>query len=874
MDHISDLKKYIQKYSKTYSPVRTLQLAVIFACIVLIIDINDMLSFLIKHISYGTMATVLAGICIFIILKVLSVKPIKLLKIKSVNLMDYCMSIIFIADFVYIAGKLLQSLVLHAPFAIHFALAILTALIFLMLILFRIHILTYSESGKDSGKHKGIYDLKDIYENKIDGKYEDDKIPLTISETDVDYDLFNRGAIINQLYYLITKSDLEQSFTVGLEGKWGSGKTTVINSVKAKLSEDKNIVIIDSFDPWIYADQRAILIGFFETILKKSGIRTDIKHSRRLESLLKAIYASDTTMDRLIKGVDLGLAPNPDIDIADIKTEIGEYIKSEGIKIVFFIDNLDRVSSSDMILLFKMTAAIFDIPRVFYVLSYDRGRVNDILEKTLELDPSYIEKIIQQEIKLPIIIENQKKDIFGLTIKNILKYYGEVYEEGDVYESIIDIVCGKVKDIRSFKRYINTVFSSVFCTNNPLCKRDLLLLETIRFFDLSLYYSIYENSKFYISYDMSPKFIHYRINKGNFNKEGKEYFDEVFSKYGEYRKIFGMIFPYAKNYLENEELISSYMDNKNYNYTNRTSSMCNAKFFELYFYYGMNDYTKINSEIMNTIKLINDSDNSMVTTKIRSIIGCKDAKRQREVMYTFYLHSDEIHKETAYAVIRSLYENIFEFNDDLEFFTINSKTWAERILAGLLLKCSQSSFETFLEKISRDYNKLNILNRIRNFMDEQREVDMEGLQKKRVESFESKYYEICESIKDLDIDIYSDEYYHLRNIVGLSLYFDENGDEESLKEYILYALDNNNRHVYRILGDTISVSVEDALMYIYEIDEDLYAKFIGDNGIIDTAIKNNPPETDSETFVFNIYKLFKEDSEDKEYYEREQKLNL
>ena len=159
-------------------------------------------------------------------------------------------------------------------------------------------------------------------------------------------------------------------------------------------------------------------------------------------------------------------------------------------------------------------------------------------------------------------------------------------------------------------------------------------------------------------------------------------------------------------------------------------------------------------------------------------------------------------------------------------------------------------------------------------MDEQREVDMEELQKKRVESFESKYYEICESIKDLDIDIYSDEYYHLRNIVGLSLYFDENGDEESLKEYILYALDNNNRHVYRILGDTISVSVEDALMYIYEIDEDLYAKFIGDNGIIDTAIKNNPPETDSETFVFNIYKLFKEDSEDKEYYEREQKLNL
>lgn len=684
---------------------------------------------------------------------------------------------------------------------------------------------------------------------------------MTISETDVDYDLFNRGAIINQLYYLITKSDLEQSFTVGLEGKWGSGKTTVINSVKAKLSEDKNIVIIDSFDPWIYADQRAILIGFFETILKKSGIRIDIKHSRRLESLLKAIYASDTTMDRLIKGVDLGLAPNPDIDIADIKTEIGEYIKSEGIKIVFFIDNLDRVSSSDMILLFKMTAAIFDIPRVFYVLSYDRGRVNDILEKTLELDPSYIEKIIQQEIKLPIIIEDQKKDIFGLTIKNILKYYGEVYEEGDVYESIIDIVCGKVKDIRSFKRYINTVFSSVFCANNPLCKRDLLLLETIRFFDINLYYSIYENRRFYIAYDRSPKFMHYTINKENFNKEGKEYFDEIFSKYGEYRKVFGMVFPYVKNYLENREWISSYMDNKNHNYVNKNSSICSDKFFKLYFFYGMNEYTEINSEIMNTIKLINDSNNSMVTTKIRSIIGCKDAKRQEKLMSAFYLCADDIHKEKAYAVICSLYENIFELNDDLEFFTTNSKTWAESILAGLLLKCSQSSFETFLEKISRDYDKLNVLNRIRRFMNGQGEADSEGLHKKRGESFESKYYEICENIKSLDIDIYSDEYYHIKNIEGLVLYFNKNYDEESLKKYIETVLNNNSRHVYRILGDTISVSMDDASRYIYEIDEDLYEKLIGDDSIIDTAIKNNPPETESEKIISQIYSCFKKGSE-------------
>lgn len=51
-----------------------------------------------------------------------------------------------------------------------------------------------------------------------------------------------------------------------LKGAWGSGKTTILNNVKDKLSKE-NLVFID--EPWVYNDEKSLLVAFFDSIMKE-----------------------------------------------------------------------------------------------------------------------------------------------------------------------------------------------------------------------------------------------------------------------------------------------------------------------------------------------------------------------------------------------------------------------------------------------------------------------------------------------------------------------------------------------------------------------------------------------------------------------------
>ena len=118
-----------------------------------------------------------------------------------------------------------------------------------------------------SKKNYTVIDLNDIYEKKIYIKSGEN---FLLKEQSVSYDLLQRSTIINRLYNTIISCVPENSFTIGLNGKWGSGKTTIVDNV-LRLLKDNNIVDnyhIVKFDPWKYDDEKSILKGFLSEILK------------------------------------------------------------------------------------------------------------------------------------------------------------------------------------------------------------------------------------------------------------------------------------------------------------------------------------------------------------------------------------------------------------------------------------------------------------------------------------------------------------------------------------------------------------------------------------------------------------------------------
>lgn len=88
-----------------------------------------------------------------------------------------------------------------------------------------------------------------------------------------DSDLLKDGThqrIADRLFDLITQSGAE-GLTIGLEGSWGSGKSTVVNLLRKKL-EETNEAFVFYIDSWVHEGdylRRAFLEGFAEQLQEK-----------------------------------------------------------------------------------------------------------------------------------------------------------------------------------------------------------------------------------------------------------------------------------------------------------------------------------------------------------------------------------------------------------------------------------------------------------------------------------------------------------------------------------------------------------------------------------------------------------------------------
>lgn len=60
-------------------------------------------------------------------------------------------------------------------------------------------------------------------------------------------------------------------------------------------------------------------------------------------------------------------------------------------RLVFIIDNLDRMNSDNVLFLLTLIETLFKLPNITFILAYDKNRLNDIFKDNL-LDLRYLEK--------------------------------------------------------------------------------------------------------------------------------------------------------------------------------------------------------------------------------------------------------------------------------------------------------------------------------------------------------------------------------------------------------------------------------------------------------------------------------------------------
>lgn len=270
--------------------------------------------------------------------------------------------------------------------------------------------------------------------------------------------------------------------TIGLQGEWGSGKTSLMYLLREKLQTSQ--VATAWVNTWEYSMFRgahettpAVLQGLLVKLKESCGDQWTLNDQAKEKwksvvrfagALGNQILANQTGIDAKSAMTDAvnGAVTQSISDIADLKASIAEIIakliddpKNDFKRVVFFIDDLDRISPTDAVEVLEALKNVFDIPHCIFVLAIDYEVVVKGLEgkfgpKTDENERefrSFFDKIIQLPFSMPTgtyDIENflaAKLTDLGVQLTN---------EQKDAFAKVVKHTVGY--NPRSLKRYINS----------------------------------------------------------------------------------------------------------------------------------------------------------------------------------------------------------------------------------------------------------------------------------------------------------------------------------------------------------------------------------------------------------------------------------
>lgn len=321
-------------------------------------------------------------------------------------------------------------------------------------------------------------------------------------------DALGYAPFARQIAKAIRTTPSPQGLIMAIHGPWGSGKSTLLNFVKHELSSlpDNEKVIVVDFNPWWFNDKNHLVGQFLGRF--HSALKLDPNALQRIGNLmgeyntaLATTAATSLSVPWAAGGVAwlLGKFRAKTQDVPELKAKIAAVLKNFERRILFVVDDIDRLTPDEIRELFKVIKALADFPNVVYLLSFDRHVVHLALEKALGVDgAAYLEKIVQVPFSLPSVDRGRLRKLFFKNMDALLticvgnkfdsSYWQNVYLEG------IDQFILKPRDV---VRLTNALFVSYPAVAGEVNFADFVALESLRVFEPRMYELVRDNREMF-----------------------------------------------------------------------------------------------------------------------------------------------------------------------------------------------------------------------------------------------------------------------------------------------------------------------------------------------------------------------------------------
>ena len=325
-----------------------------------------------------------------------------------------------------------------------------------------------------------------------------DKKPVTLpADNPIQYpesDVLGRTEAAKKFARHVLTLDASEGVAVGVFGPWGSGKTSFVNLARTEFEREK-IPVLD-FNPWMFSGAEQLVERFFAELSANMGKTDDLnKIGQALRKYGDAFNTMTSIASKLLGMPQVGeivttilktavnTADQPAI-VADLRREVECELQKRDKPIIVVLDDIDRLSVSEIRDIFKLVRLTASFPNLIYIVVCDRLQVEQALDDQGLTGRDYLEKIIQLPFDLPEVPRHLlRKQTFAeieralANIENPGPFDQRVWSY--VYREIIQPLIRNMRDVR---RYAIAIRETLAALEGRVAQADVLGLEAVRVF--------------------------------------------------------------------------------------------------------------------------------------------------------------------------------------------------------------------------------------------------------------------------------------------------------------------------------------------------------------------------------------------------------
>ncbi|WP_066964773.1 KAP family P-loop NTPase fold protein [Rhizorhabdus dicambivorans] len=233
----------------------------------------------------------------------------------------------------------------------------------------------------------------------------------------------------------------EDGFVIGIEGAWGSGKSSLLFLIGDELeklpSESRPNLI--RFQPWLIGNRDALITSVFDELSRQldqvalgdgDATRDSVTKAKAAKEALQNFLTRLGQAGELIelageapgfgwlkwigKGAKAageaakkGEAPS----LVELKDKLIVALRDLGQRFVITIDDVDRLEPSEVIEILRLVRSVVDLPNVIYLLCYDIDILSHSIKKATRVKA--VAATLKRLSNLPSWFQSRNHSNFG-----------------------------------------------------------------------------------------------------------------------------------------------------------------------------------------------------------------------------------------------------------------------------------------------------------------------------------------------------------------------------------------------------------------------------------------------------------------------------